>query len=119
MVLYVPAEKVRHLNTAYMPLLCQLYTSIEFFIQWIWPHLFYCNPADVTNKSFGFWVNSHGGALEAYKFSANIWQAFNEFNPDLNITPIDFRRMTVTALFGSMSISLSLSLPLFCLLVFC
>ncbi len=45
--------------------------------------------------------------MEAPSVSFTIWQAFNNFNPDLDITPIEFRRMTVTALFSSMYFSVS------------
>jgi hypothetical protein len=100
--LYVPAEKVARLNTSYLPLPPQLYTSIEFFIQHVRPCLFLHNPAaEVTNKAGSFWRNAGGGALDPEDFTNQVWQAFNEFNPDLHITPINFRRMTVTALFAS------------------
>jgi hypothetical protein len=103
MMLYVLAEKVARLNTSYLPLPPQLYTSIEFFIQRVRPQLF-AKPSAATEKARSFWVNSSGGALKPEQFSEQLRQAFNEFNPDLDITAVNFRRMVVTALFASMYI---------------
>jgi hypothetical protein len=101
MVLFVPAEKVARLHTYHLPLPVQLYTTITFYIQHIRPHLFLFQQYEATNPKYGFWINSSGGAMEPGHFSHQLWVAFNLFNPLLNITPIDFRRMTVTALFAS------------------
>jgi len=65
------------------------------------PQLFH-ERAAALDKTRTFWVNASGGALKPEQFSEQLRQAFNEFNPDLNVTAINFRRMTVTALFASM-----------------
>ncbi len=109
MVLWVPAEKVARLNTNILPLPPQLWTSIEFFKQSVRPHLL-TTPGKATNKKHSFWINASSGALEPYQFSDYICETYKEFNLDLNIMPINFRRMTATGLVASMyppSLSLS------------
>ncbi len=100
MVLWVPAEKVVHLNTNILPLPHQLWTSIEFYKQHVRPHLL-ISPDAALDKEHSFWINALSGALEPQQFSGHIGEVWKEFNLDLNITPIDFRRMTATGLVAS------------------
>jgi hypothetical protein len=79
----------------------ELYTSIDFYIQRVRPHLFYKHPAEATNKSFAFWLDHDGEAMEHNHFTENLWQIYNKFNPHLNLTPINFRHRVVTAIFAS------------------
>ncbi len=100
MRLYVPNEKIACLNTSQLPLPPQLFTSIEFFIQRVRPHLFH-NPEDAKLPYASLWVTSRGGAAEPWHFTNYVWQAFNEFNEGLDLTPLDFRRRTVIGLWAS------------------
>ena len=112
MRLYVPNEKISHLNTSQLPLPPQLFTSIEFFVQRVRPHLFH-DPVDAKLPYACLWVTSHGGAVEPNDFSNYVWQAFNEFNEGLDLTPLDFRRRTVIGLWASTTTP-PLPLPVLC-----
>jgi hypothetical protein len=99
MVMRVGREKVARVNTSIMPLPVQLFTYIEFYKQRIRTHLF----ADPTNPPLSMWLNHKGVPIDSNKFTDYIKDLFFDFNPDLDTTPIDFRRMTVTDLFAGMT----------------
>jgi hypothetical protein len=100
MRLYVPNEKISRLNTSQLPLPPQLFTSIEFFIQRVRPHLF-CDPEDAKLPYASLWVTLCGGAAKPWHFTNYVWQAYNEFNEGLDLTPLNFRRRTVIGLWAS------------------
>lgn len=99
MYLRVPAEKVPRLHGTLLPLPRQLYTMLEFFKQNVRPHLLH-SAEDNEDMDRSLWINLQGGAMSSPIFSELITRLFAEFNPDLHITPIDFRRNTVTRLYS-------------------
>ncbi len=105
LVMRVGREKVARTNTSIMPLPVQLFTYIEFYKQRIRPHLI----MDPDNPPLSMFLNCKGIPICSKRFTDYVKDLFFDFNPELDTTPIDFRRMTVTDLFAGMPPLLSSS----------
>ncbi len=98
LVMRVGREKVARVNGSILPLPSQLFIYIEFYKQRVRPHLF----ADPQHPPVSMWLCIRGRPLHSNNFTLHVKELFFHFNPDLDTTPIDFRRMTITDLFAGM-----------------
>lgn len=78
----------------------------EFYKQHVRPHLLWSKKAVTQrdNIDYAFWVKSRGGgAMSSKQLSRIIGKVYTKFNPYLQITPLEFRRNTITDIFAGKS----------------
>lgn len=102
---YMAHEKVARQKTNRIPLPQMLKSFVEFFLQHVRPNLL-VTPKDKLEPfdPDSLWVDAKGSAMQLRVLTKEVKRLSAKFNPSLSITPIQFRRMTLTEVFkGSIS----------------
>jgi len=96
--LRLPVEKAPRTNCPELPLSARLRPLIQEFETLVRPLLFKDGESGQDIKSL--WINHRGKPMEGRTLTKEVASCVREFDPRLKLTPVQFRRMTVTRFFG-------------------
>jgi hypothetical protein len=105
MFIQVSQEKAHSRHGSKVPLPVMLYSFLNVFLTTIRPHLFHSLDDGTTFQPKALWIDKKGSAMQYHAFTTRLSKISQQFNPYINVTSIQFRRMSITRTLKKIHIS--------------